>query len=220
MKVLKNKFKHKRLMRDFENSIDYFSYFDVSGGNKKSRKRLIHEFKSCNNLNNLNKSIKSFCTKILKNQSKEFLKTLFFISIPSSCGINDYILKQIKTNYTDISIDNKVLKKGLIKNINFSMRYEKSPKTLNVIKNIIHSLKKTKYEKIYQQHLIPRSYRKYIRNFLKINNKKKNIYKDKNIILIDDTIDEGATIIETKRILNNNGLNVIYAFIPIKYSSL
>jgi len=151
-----------------------------------------------------------FFYHLLKNHQFDLILT-----IQSSSGISKDLKQSILSRlpYKPIVFD-EAIKKNL-NQAEYAVEQEHiSEKTLKSIeRNIQKQLETTGYFKIQK---IPARFRKFVRNWLKIDDKVRSKILGANVLLIDDFLTSGSTLLEASKLLKDLGAKQITLITLIK----
>jgi hypothetical protein len=126
------------------------------------------------------------------------------VPLKSSSTLNDVIAERIRAK-TGAKVLSNTIVKDTLKNVEISLpdteSSEKTKQYLDTIKKRFASMPDSEFK----SKMIKASFRRYVSKFLKYkDNDTSDIYnkiKGKNVLLIDDTLGEGRTLIEMNRLI-------------------
>ena len=126
------------------------------------------------------------------------------VPLKSSSTLNDVIAEKIKSR-TGAKVLSDVIVKNTLKNVKISVpdteTSDKTKQYLDTIKKRFASMPDSEFK----SKMIKASFRRYVSNFLKYkNDNTSSVYseiKGKHVLLIDDTLGEGRTLIEMNRLI-------------------
>jgi len=136
------------------------------------------------------------------------------ITIESSSGLSDDLKNSLldRLPYDIIEYD-----EGVKKNLDFASYWietEKiSPESLKKIQSDIRRMEKSGYFKIHEINL---TFRRFVRNWLKIDEDVREGITGKNVLIIDDFLTSGTTMREAVRLISDVGANKIWAITILK----
>ncbi|NDI08895.1 MAG: phosphoribosyltransferase, partial [Actinobacteria bacterium] len=207
-------------------NIFYGFYFTAYSDIKKP---IISRTEHNDKVNYIRTAIKSYSPDISENVDNmidaslnrfELVKPLktFDVVVPlkSSSVLNDVIAKRINIK-SNVEVIPELIVKNTIKNIKIEIpseeTSEKTKQYVDTIKRRMTSIG----DQEFRSKMIPASFRRYVSNYLKFNDKYDRSTFDKingkNILVIDDTLGEGVTLREIQRLLYQYQPKSIFYFI-------
>ncbi len=165
-------------------------------------------------------SYKSFISRTAIYMSnlilKESIDTILIMdsSSPLVSDLTLEINRRLPKYYDMFTFNKQIFKTPNIENVSIdTMGIELDDKTVKGIQNSVNKMKREGYFKIHNIHT---PHRKFIKDWLKINNSVLSNVVDKRVALIDDILTTGSTIKEAARLLNDAGASYIMALTIVK----
>ncbi len=187
----------------------YHTYFEPRGLDKHDRRVAIDSFKHPKT-----KLDKRISDEMVEYAVSEFLKMYkvddfdIMIGIPSSSNIVSKIIAGFREAGFNKTVLEKSLKKTRIRNIKLKtdvLDRENSLKTKLLVPKSYTFIRKNYYDKVSKVSLFPTRFRRYFENFLKFTDWAEywleGDFKNKSVLVIDDTFGEGLTMCEVSRML-------------------
>jgi len=161
----------------------------------------IKAYKNPNTVTNVNTMIDTSLLRFERVAKLSSFDTI--IPLKSSSVLNDVIAEKISKK-TNAKVLSDIIVKNTLKNVKLSIpSSETSDKTKEYLATIDKRFAKMSDEE-FKSKMIKASFRRYVSNFLKYKNDP-NLVKEyiagKNILIIDDTLGEGATLAELRRLI-------------------
>ena len=156
------------------------------------------------------KSYKIFLsrTAIFFYRLLQYEKIDVILTVESSSGISNDLKNEILKHFPYKSL---VFDEGIKKNLEFAT-YVVEDSNLNptTLKSLQHAVKKSQDTGYFKIQKIQPQFRKFIKNWLKVDDEIREKIPGKNILIIDDFLTSGSTLYETARLLKELGaLNLI-----------
>lgn len=141
------------------------------------------------------------------------------IPLKSSSTLNDVIASKISSK-TGAKVLSNTIVKNTLKNVDINIpdseKSEKTKQYLDTIKKRFASIP----DEEFRSKMIKASFRRYVSNFLKYNSdNEESIYKEiegKSVLLIDDTMGEGVTLVEMNRLIQRARPKSVACYIFLK----
>lgn len=147
---------------------------------------------------------------------KENIDTILVMdsSSPLVSDLTIEINRRLPKYYNMFTFNKQIFKTPDIQDISIdTMGIDVSDKNYKSMESSLNKMKKDGYFKI---HNIYAPNRKFIKNWLKINNNILSNIVDKKVALIDDILTTGSTIREASRLLNDAGASYVIALTIVK----
>lgn len=147
---------------------------------------------------------------------KENIDTILIMdsSSPLVSDLTLEINRRLPKYYDMSTFNRQIFKTPDIQDISIdTMGIEVSDKNYKSMESSLNKMKKDGYFKI---HNIYAPNRKFIKNWLKINNSVLSKIVDKRVALIDDILTTGSTLIEANRLLNDAGASFVVGLTIVK----
>jgi hypothetical protein len=145
------------------------------------------------------------------------------VPLGSTSYLNNEIAKEFKKHLPHASVVKDFIKKSKWKDVKLSKTYYEELKVkpnapwLSDAREKLRNTIITEPDKIFAVKQVPMSHRLYYGNFYQLSNGKnfdsKRLFTNKTVLLIDDTLEKGSTLIEALRILDEFDAKYIVGYI-------